>query len=188
MKLPFHLKGHQLQGVDAWISNGMRGSIIYSSGTGKTEIAFEWSRRAAALLAPKNSSNSTELLLSSNKFNILFVVPRIVLIFQNLRRLTSYGIPREKIGIYFGEKKEADREIIVGTYQSIVSNPALIKRSRMVIFDEVHLVSETAKVLSKIFDLVLEDDRKALLGLTATINLQESKFHTIATVLPPVKK
>src|SRR5919197_1431101 len=173
MKLPFHLKGHQLQGVDAWISNGMRGSIIYSSGTGKTEIAFECARRAAALLAPKNSSNSTELLLSSNKFNILFVVPRIVLIFQNLRRLTSYGIPRE---------------IIVGTYQSIVSNPALIKRSRMVIFDEVHLVSETAKVLSKIFDLVLEDDRKALLGLTATINLQESKFHTIATVLPPVKK
>ena len=42
LTFPFHLKGHQLEAVDAWISSGLRGSIIYSSGTGKTEIAFEY--------------------------------------------------------------------------------------------------------------------------------------------------
>jgi superfamily II DNA or RNA helicase len=38
----------------------------------------------------------------------------------------------------------------------------------MVIFDEVHLASDTAKVLSKIFDIAVEDPNRALLGLTAT--------------------
>jgi hypothetical protein len=35
LTFPFHLKGHQLEAVDAWISSGLRGSIIYSSGTGQ---------------------------------------------------------------------------------------------------------------------------------------------------------
>ena len=42
LTFPFLLKGHQLEAVDAWISSGLRGSIIYSSGTDKTEIAFEY--------------------------------------------------------------------------------------------------------------------------------------------------
>jgi len=58
----------------------------------------------------------------------------------------------------------------------------------MVVFDEVHLVSDTARVLSRIFDIVVEDHTKALLGLTATINVNDPKFNTIATVLPPIKK
>ena len=49
LKFPFHLKGHQLEAVDAWISTGLRGSIIYSSGTGKTEIAFECARKQQIL-------------------------------------------------------------------------------------------------------------------------------------------
>ena len=190
LKFPFHLKGHQLQAVDAWISNGMRGSIIYSSGTGKTEIAFECARAAAAVLTSTNleieghSSSSS----SYHPFNILFLVPRIVLINQNLKRLIDYGIPREKIGVYFGEKKEINKEITVSTYQSVIYNPELIRRSKMVVFDEVHLVSDTAKLLSKIFDVVVEDSTKVLLGLTATINEKESKYNTILTVLPPIKR
>jgi superfamily II DNA or RNA helicase len=58
----------------------------------------------------------------------------------------------------------------------------------MVIFDEVHLVSDTAKVLSRIFDIVVEDSTKALLGLTATINEKDPKYNTIITILPPLKK
>ena len=51
LKFPFHLKGHQLETADAWISSGLRCSIIYSSGTGKTEIAFECARRAANIIS-----------------------------------------------------------------------------------------------------------------------------------------
>jgi superfamily II DNA or RNA helicase len=189
LRYPFHLRGHQLQAVDAWISNGMRSSIIYSSGTGKTEIAFECARRAAAIYAFKKPDVEGSSPLSSHQqFNILILVPRIVLINQNLKRLIDYGIPREKIGVYFGEQKEIDKEIIISTYQSVIYNPGLVHRSKMVVFDEVHLVSDSAKVLSKIFDIVIEDPTKALLGMTATINENESKYSTILTVLPPIKK
>jgi superfamily II DNA or RNA helicase len=190
LKLPFYLKGHQLQAVDAWISAGMRGSLIYSSGTGKTEIAFECARRAAAagaVFAKNNIKAGEEQSLCTRRFDILLVVPRIVLINQNLKRLINYQIRQDRIGVYFGEKKEIDKEITISTYQSAISCPDLIRRSKMVIFDEVHLVSDTAKVLSRIFDIAVEDHKKALLGLTATINVKDPKFNTITTVLPPIK-
>jgi superfamily II DNA or RNA helicase len=58
----------------------------------------------------------------------------------------------------------------------------------MVIFDEVHLISDTAKKLSRIFDVVVEDNNKSVLGLTATIDEADPRYNTIMTVLPPVRK
>ena len=132
------------------------------------------------------------LLLSSNSqnttFNILLLVPRITLIEQNIKRLISYGIPRENIGSYFGERKEV-REITVTTYQSTIRNLDIIRKSNMVIFDEIHLVSDSAKVFRNIFDTVLEDHQKAILGLTATLDEADlDKYNTILTLLPPVKR
>jgi len=49
LKFPFELKDDQLQAVDAWLNSKYRGSIIYSTGTGKTEIAFECARRLAEI-------------------------------------------------------------------------------------------------------------------------------------------
>jgi Type III restriction enzyme, res subunit len=159
LKFPFHLKGHQHEAVDAWISSGLRGSIIYSSGTGKTEIAFECARRAADII----SVPSSPLPTTDSSMFILLLVPRIVLIAQYLKRLSNYGISIGKIGVYFGERKVI-REITISTYQSVIYNPDLIRRSKMIIFDEVHLVSDTSKVLKKVFDIALEDASKALLG------------------------
>jgi superfamily II DNA or RNA helicase len=178
LKFPFYLKKDQLEAVDAWISNGLRGSIIYCSGTGKTEIAFECARKTAAARAGISAITA---------FNILYLVPRIVLINQNYERLLKYGIPEESIGVYFGERKDV-KEITISTYQSIINNLDLIRKSDMVIFDEVHLVSDTAKSFSKIFDVVVEDHGKAILGLTATIQDEDSRYNTILTVLPSVKK
>ena len=90
--------------MDAWISSGLRGSIIYSSGTGKTEIAFECARRAADIISVSSGSS----------MNILLLVPRIVLIAQYLKRLLNYAIPKENIGVYFGERKEI-KEITIST-------------------------------------------------------------------------
>ncbi len=47
LKFPFNLTKDQEDAATAWIKNKYRGSIIYSTGTGKTEIAFECARRAA---------------------------------------------------------------------------------------------------------------------------------------------
>jgi superfamily II DNA or RNA helicase len=179
LKFPFSLKEDQIDAVNAWIDNDFRGTIVYSTGTGKTEIAFECAKRVACRYS---SSSSTSTL------NVLLMVPRIILIEQNIRRLVSYGIPKDKIGAYFGERKQI-REITICTYQSIIRNLDIIRRSNMVIFDEIHLIRDTAKIFSKIFDVVIEDHKKAILGLTATLDEKDlSKYNTILTLLPPVKR
>ena len=163
-----------MEAVKAWVDKGCRGSVIFSTGTGKTEIAFECARWAAKLSG-------------QDRFTILFLVPRIVLIEQNVRRLRRYGISDDHIGIYYGERKDI-REITISTYQSAINNHNLIRSARMVILDEVHLVSESAVAFDSIFDIIVEDSRKAILGLTATINEKDPKYQTILTVAPPVKK
>ena len=174
MQFPFELKRDQLEAAKAWINNGCRGSVIFSTGTGKTEIAFECARWAAKLSG-------------QDRFTILFLVPRIVLIEQNVRRLRRYGISDDHIGIYYGERKDI-REITISTYQSAINNYNLIRNANMVVLDEVHLVSESAVAFDSIFDIIVEDSRKAILGLTATINENDPKYQTILTVVPPVKK
>jgi superfamily II DNA or RNA helicase len=189
LKFPFKLTKDQIDAVDAWISNGCKGSIIYSTGTGKTEIAFECAKRACeAFVLHKAKDTSTTNNNNNKLFNILFLVPRIVLIQQNIDRLIKYGIPQDKIGTYFGERKEVS-EITISTYQSVISNIDLINNSKMIIFDEVHLVSDTATTLRKVFDFAIATDpKKPLLGLTATIDEQDPRYDTILSLLPPVKK
>lgn len=222
LKFPFNLKDDQLAAVDAWMENNNRGTILYSTGTGKTEIAFECARRLVGqLLSHKRGESpskmdevySTDLISNDDKettfvskqfetteepiskkdilsfsfFNILFLVPRISLIDQTLNRLISYGIPKEKVGVYFGERKEK-KEIMICTYHSVLRNPLLVRRSNMVIFDEVHLIRDTSKSFIKIFDIVIEDSTKAILGLTATLDEKDFKNSTILAILPPVKR
>jgi len=180
LKFPFSLKADQIDAVNAWIDNDCRGTIVYSTGTGKTEIAFECAKRVASRYSYFSSSSTT--------MNILLMVPRIILIEQNIRRLVAYGIPKDKIGAYFGERKQI-KEITIGTYQSIIRNLDIIRRSNMVIFDEIHLIRDTAKIFSRIFDVVIEDHKKAILGLTATLDEKDhAKYNTILTLLPPVKR
>jgi superfamily II DNA or RNA helicase len=50
------------------------------------------------------------------------------------------------------------------------------------------LLSETAKEFSKIFDIINENPTKGVLGLTATMNENDSRYKTIIKTLPPVKK
>ncbi|HEU5172502.1 MAG TPA: DEAD/DEAH box helicase [Nitrososphaeraceae archaeon] len=178
LKFPFDLKKDQREAVDEWINNKGKGSIIYSTGTGKTEIAFECARKIATLIAERNPQTV---------FKILFLVPRIVLIEQNIKRLTKYGIKKEKIGVYYGEKKDI-REITFSTYQSIIKNFDLIKQSDMIILDEMHMVSETAKKFSRIFDVLQDNPDKLILGLTATIDEDDLRYSKIMNLIPPIKK
>jgi superfamily II DNA or RNA helicase len=178
LKFPFDLKKDQREAVDEWINKKGKGSIIYSTGTGKTEIAFECARKIASLIVEKNP----QLV-----FKILFLVPRIILIEQNIKRLAKYGIKKEKIGVYYGEKKDI-KEITFSTYQSIIKNFDLIKQSDMIILDEMHMVSETAKKFSRIFDVLQANPDKLILGLTATIDEDDLRYSKIMNLIPPIKK
>ena len=199
LTFPFDLTRDQLAAVDAWVSNGYRGSIIYSTGTGKTEIAFECAkRRATENLTYNNAenviagSNNGSSYAESTVPSILFLVPRIILIEQNFRRLLSYHISEGSIGVYFGERKEV-REITISTYQSIINNLELIRSADTIVFDEMHLLTDSAMTLRKMFYLLNKEEhnsshKKALLGLTATIDEQHPNYNTIVSLLPPVKK
>jgi superfamily II DNA or RNA helicase len=109
------------------------------------------------------------------------------LIEQNIKRLIKYGIKKEKIGVYYGEKKDI-KEITFSTYQSIIKNFDLLRQSDMIILDEMHMVSETAKRFSKIFDVLHDNYDKLILGLTATIDENDPRYSKIMTLIPPVKK
>ena len=174
LRFPFELKRDQIEAAEAWMQNACRGSVIFSTGTGKTEIAWECAKRAAEKSGAKH-------------YRVLFLVPRIVLIDQNVRRLLSYGVDEGEIGVYYGACKDA-REITISTYQSVINNFDLIRHADMVVLDEVHLVSETAIEFDRIFDVIVEDAGKAILGLTATIDERDPRYQTILTVAPPVKK
>jgi len=89
----------------------------------------------------------------------MFLVPRIVLVQQNIDRLIKYGIPVDRVGAYFGERKEI-RERPISKYQSAISDLDLINSSNMIIFDEVHLVSDTATTLREV--LTVADTKKPL--------------------------
>ena len=178
LKFPFDLKKDQKEAVDEWIKKNGKGSIIYSTGTGKTEIAFECARKIASKIIKQNP----QII-----FKILFLVPRIVLIEQNIKRLTKYGIDKQKIGVYYGEKKDV-KEITFSTYQSIIKNLELVKQSSLIILDEIHMVSETAKKFSRIFDVLYSQPDKLILGLTATIDEDDKKYSKIMNLIPPIKK
>lgn len=183
LKFPFILTKDQEDAVAAWINNNYKGSIIYSTGTGKTEIAFECAKRAATnkyLHFEKKNNIPLE-------FKILFLVPRIILIEQNTNRLIKYNINRDSIGVYFGEEKN-EREITISTYQSVINNHFLIRNSDMIILDEVHFISNTAFSYTKLFKIIKENPNKMILGLTATINELDPKYHDIIDTIPPVKK
>jgi superfamily II DNA or RNA helicase len=200
LTFPFDLTRDQMAAVDAWVSSGYRGSIIYSTGTGKTEIAFECAkRRAIENITHKNTENLTADSNNGSRYaistvpSILFLVPRIILIEQNVRRLLSYHIPEESIGVYFGECKEV-REITISTYQSVINNLELIHSADTIVFDEMHLLTDSAKTLTRMFYLLNRNEyrfsqkKKALLGLTATIDEQHPNYNTIVSLLPPVKR
>lgn len=183
LKFPFLLKPDQTDAVESWIKNGCKGSVIYSTGTGKTEIAFESARRACLIdLNSKKGINHGE-----RTYNILFLVPRIVLIEQNIIRLQKYGIPIEHVGAFYGEKKN-HKEITISTYQSTINNHQLIKDARMVILDEVHLLSNTAFSFKNLFKIITANPDRKVLGLTATINELDPRYKEIIDIIPPVKK
>ncbi len=177
LRFPFALKEDQIKAVETWLASGCKGSIIYGTGTGKTEIAFECAKRIAEL---KSSDNHR----ITHSFNILLLVPRIVLVEQNYVRLIRYGISPEKIGKYFGEQKQI-REITICTYHSALGNLEVVRGAQMVIFDEVHLARGA---FSRIFDIVEGCRDKALLGLTATIDENDPRNAVIVNLLPPVRK
>jgi superfamily II DNA or RNA helicase len=94
-----------------------KGRVLYPTGVGKTEIAIA--------------------VINDLRLPAVVVAPTLVLVNQWLKRLAGWGIAA---GVWTGERKDPSY-VTISTYQSLFSDPALIRRFPLVVFDEAHMAS-----------------------------------------------
>jgi len=160
MKVKLH--DYQELAVEKFFNNDKRGTLLYATGTGKTEIAI----------------GVIERYLKENKnANILFLAPRITLVEQTAERMEGYGLT---VGKYYSEEKDLEQQITISTYQSIGKIPYIAENFNLIIFDEVHLASDYAETYSQIMKAGVEYGVD-MLCLTATID--KNNYERYGTIL-----
>ena len=163
-KLSVSLRDYQEIARTKFFNANKRGTFLFATGTGKTEIAI----------------GIIEKYLDEQKDGkVLFLVPRITLVEQTVERMKNYGV---QVGSYYSLKKELDFPVIVSTYQSISNALDLIEDFTFVIFDEAHTASDYA---DKFRQIMLASKRLHLLCLTATIDTENyERYGTILHSCP----
>ena len=176
-----NLYEYQQNAVRKFEAAGGRGSVIYATGTGKTEVAI-------GIIDKFTKENSSG--------RVVFIVPRIVLIHQTAQRLSGYGFDSTA---YFGGSKDLTGRIIVSTYQSLCKVDELETIARgwlescgklLFVFDEVHLASDEAENYMRIMKSVKDftPDKIQMLALTATIDETSPKNATILSACPVIDR
>jgi len=139
-----------------------RGYIKIPSGVGKTNLAI-WLAMACA--APR----------------ILFLVPRLNLVDQTIKRFKKLWATQE-IGGYFGAQNKASAPIVVATYQKMqrLQSDVNTQEFDLVIWDEVHeALSPKRQRLFKLFN-----EETIHLGLTASDTYNTDK--KVANIMPKI--
>lgn len=160
------LRDYQETARTKFFNANKRGTFLFATGTGKTEIAI----------------GIIEKYLDEQKEGkVLFLVPRITLVEQTVERMRNYGV---EVGSYYSLEKELDFPVIVSTYQSISQALHIIDEFDFLIFDEVHLASDHADKFSQVIK-VASDQSLHILCLTATLDkFNYEKYGTILEACP----
>ncbi len=161
-----NLHDYQQSASDKFFNAGKRGTLLYATGTGKTEIAI----------------GIIERYLKENKgANVLFLAPRITLVEQTHERMAKYGM---ESGMYYSEEKDLEKNVTISTYQSIAKLTYIVENYDLIVFDEVHLASDYAEKYSEIMKLGHEHG-KDMLCLTATIDKDDhERYGTVLETCP----
>lgn len=164
--LSVNLHDYQQLASDKFFNAGKRGTLLYATGTGKTEIAI----------------GIIERYLKENKgANVLFIAPRINLVEQTHERMTKYGLDS---GMYYSEEKDLEKNVTISTYQSMSKLTYIIENYDLIVFDEVHLASDYASKYSEIMKLGHEHG-KDMLCLTATLDQNDQeRYGTVLETCP----
>lgn len=121
--LPFIPRKYQIKGSMKAIYH-KRAIIEHGTGSGKSFTIY----MTINYLLKKDDPN--------HKFLIL--VPKIDLVTQFYDDLIGYGMDKNLIGKYYGEEKSTDKQIIIGTWQSLKNNKEFMKQFTALIVDECH--------------------------------------------------
>lgn len=153
----------QKEALNALRMSSFSGIVIAQTGVGKTLLAQE--------------------VMKELRVKTLIVVPTIALLDQWHKSLIQYGFKEEDISLYYGVKKSLNK-ITIAVVNSICEIPNLDKQFSLLICDEVHHLSDKARVFSQ---LLLNNRFKYTVGLTATLDKSDDKnriiFDRIGTVI-----
>jgi superfamily II DNA or RNA helicase len=169
--LPFIPRKYQVKGSMKAIFN-KRAIIEHGTGSGKSFTIY----LTINYLRRKNPNH-----------RVLILVPKIDLITQFHDDLVGYGCPIELLGKYYGEEKQLDAPITIGTWQSLKNNKAFLKNFTVLIVDECH--GQKADVVRSVAEGAINTQYR--LGFTGTMPEEDKKAETlqiIGTLGPVVDK
>jgi superfamily II DNA or RNA helicase len=98
-------------------------------------------------------------------FKVLVLVPRLDLVEQMTEDYIKYGINPKLIGKFTGEFKDFNEQITVSTWQSIHTQPYLLKKFNVLIVDETHGLK--AKVVRSVAEEATNAEYR--IGFTGTM-------------------
>lgn len=153
--LPFIPRKYQVKGSMKAIYH-KRAIIEHGTGSGKSFTIY----LTINYLRRKNPDHKT-----------LILVPKIDLITQFHDDLINYGCPPELLGKYYGEEKDFDAPITIGTWQSLKNNKAFLKKFTILIVDECH--GQKADVVRSVAEGATNTQYR--LGFTGTMPEDDKK-------------
>lgn len=112
----------------------------------------------------------------------LIVVPTVALVEQFYGDMVEYDIDESKLGKVYEGHDDYDKEIVISTWQSLMTNHRFLPNYNCVIFDEVHLVKSTelTKIAKKATHAIYR------LGFTGTLPHDRLDLLNIKSYLGPV--
>lgn len=161
------LAQHQIDACNS-IINANGGIILAATGSGKTYIT-------AALSKYYNEHYN---------FRVIMIVPTKDLIEQSYKRFIKAGLEKDKIGVFYADKKEINAEILISTWQSLQHFPELVGQFKAIIVDECH--GTTGAVLK---DLIVKGGSLSpiKIGVTGTLPTDEVEKMSVKVSLGDVK-
>lgn len=146
------LREWQARAKKFYFENDNTAIFEVSTGAGKTFIAIDIIQ---------------ELLYTKPDLKVLIVVPKNVILETGwYKELTDYGIPIQKIGVYYGAIKEVA--------QFTLTNIQSIKNLPMEVFDMI-LLDECHNVATDNLMQIIDHPFKYKLGLTATLKRLDNR-------------
>lgn len=113
---------------------------------------------------------------------LIVIVPSTDLVIQTRDEIKDFGF---SVGVYYGNKKEVDNEVVVSTWQSLLNNKQMITMFDAVIVDECH-GSKTATQLATLLETTGKDI-PIRIGLTGTLPKHDTDLMTVLCNLGPVR-
>jgi superfamily II DNA or RNA helicase len=158
-KPPFPLRKYQEEAVHEFHQRH-KGRVVYATGTGKTAIAIS--------------------IINDLRVPAVVIVPTLMLVDQWVAAMATWGI---KAGVWTGDRHDPTY-VTLATYQSLYTDPTLVRRFPLIIFDEVHRA--TAKEFS---DLIVESQHHPYaFALTATDPSEAQRANMLDEYLPILKE